>query len=174
MCRNLKFLHMTDFFSTGTARRARDKYQVWFCHIRLCMWIWEMFIERIETRKLSKYWHWEVSFKLLSNFGCDFQKCSRGRIVWNCKKGWEVSFQSLSGFGCDFQKCSLTSLSLGATIHSFISDLSHSYLLLIVFFTFRLFNFSTCWCLFDFWFFVFVRRRCKAFFWARLNAEICD
>ena len=25
MCRNLKFLHMTDFFSTGT---ARDKYQV--------------------------------------------------------------------------------------------------------------------------------------------------
>ena len=100
-------------------------------------------IERIETRKLSKYWHWEVSFKLLSNFGCDFQKCSRGRIVWNCKKGWEVSFQLLSGFGCDFQKCSLTSLSLGATIHSFISDLSHSYLLLIVFFTFRIFNFST-------------------------------
>ena len=29
MCRNLKFLHMTDFFSMGTARRDRDKYQVW-------------------------------------------------------------------------------------------------------------------------------------------------
>ena len=28
MCINLKFLHMTDFFSKGTARRARDKYQV--------------------------------------------------------------------------------------------------------------------------------------------------
>jgi hypothetical protein len=29
MYRNLTFLHMTDFFSTGTARGARDKYQVW-------------------------------------------------------------------------------------------------------------------------------------------------
>ena len=28
MWRNLKFLYMTDLFSTGTARRARDKYQV--------------------------------------------------------------------------------------------------------------------------------------------------
>ena len=24
-----KFLHIADFFSTGTARGARDKYQVW-------------------------------------------------------------------------------------------------------------------------------------------------
>ena len=29
ICHVEKFLHMADFFSTGTARGARDKYQVW-------------------------------------------------------------------------------------------------------------------------------------------------
>ena len=49
-------------------------YQTLYVSLRNVHWM-----KRIETRKLSQYWHWEVSLSFYrSKFGCDLQKCSRG------------------------------------------------------------------------------------------------
>ena len=58
-------------------------YQTLYVSLRNVHWM-----KRIETRKLSQYWHWEVSFIVTFQLWMWFAKnVLGGRIAWTWKKG---------------------------------------------------------------------------------------